>query len=233
MPPVEGADRVIAARDRGGLVVQVGYMKRFDPAYEALLDDCPPSRCDVLHVASATYDPGLARAVRARGAAAAAPDVLSDVFLGALVHDVNLVPGCSSGSARGPRRAWSTRSRGRGRAAGGTVVGGGARWSLAGCPGRARRLPRGRSPSTRRDGVREPRRSRRRTCAGADGYARSAGPRRRQRAHVPARGREAYDASSSTSTRASRAARRAGRRRAARADVALLPTLLRAAVAVA
>jgi predicted dehydrogenase len=35
---VEDADRVIAARDRAGRVMQVGYMKRFDPAYEALRD---------------------------------------------------------------------------------------------------------------------------------------------------------------------------------------------------
>ena len=33
------AARIVTARDRAGLVVQVGYMKRFDPAYEALLDD--------------------------------------------------------------------------------------------------------------------------------------------------------------------------------------------------
>ncbi len=33
---VEDADRVIAARDRAGRVMQVGYMKRFDPAVQAL-----------------------------------------------------------------------------------------------------------------------------------------------------------------------------------------------------
>jgi predicted dehydrogenase len=33
---VEDADAVIAARDKAKRVVQVGYMKRFDPAYEAL-----------------------------------------------------------------------------------------------------------------------------------------------------------------------------------------------------
>lgn len=32
------ADRIAAARDRAGKVVQVGYMKRFDPAYRALGD---------------------------------------------------------------------------------------------------------------------------------------------------------------------------------------------------
>ena len=35
---VEDADRVIAARDRAGRVMQVGYMKRFDPAWQALRD---------------------------------------------------------------------------------------------------------------------------------------------------------------------------------------------------
>jgi predicted dehydrogenase len=42
------ADRVVAAA--GDRVVQVGYMKRFDPAYEALLDDLPGG---LLHVVSA------------------------------------------------------------------------------------------------------------------------------------------------------------------------------------
>ena len=31
-------DDLIAARDRAGKVLQVGYMKRFDPSYEAALD---------------------------------------------------------------------------------------------------------------------------------------------------------------------------------------------------
>lgn len=35
---VADADRVLAARDAAGKVVQVGYMKRFDPAYAALRD---------------------------------------------------------------------------------------------------------------------------------------------------------------------------------------------------
>ena len=41
------ADAIIAARDRAGKVVQVGTMKRYDPAVEAMLDDAsrdrPPS----------------------------------------------------------------------------------------------------------------------------------------------------------------------------------------------
>ena len=37
------ADAIVAARDRTGKVVQVGYMKRFDPAYELLLEEIPSS----------------------------------------------------------------------------------------------------------------------------------------------------------------------------------------------
>jgi predicted dehydrogenase len=82
----EDADRIAAARsDR---VVQVGYMKRFDPAYEALLAGLP---ADLLHVATETYDPGLREPF---GLPPAGPaDVYSDIVLGALVHDVNLVRG--------------------------------------------------------------------------------------------------------------------------------------------
>ena len=36
--PVADADRIAAARDKAGKIVQVGYMKRFDPAYIALRD---------------------------------------------------------------------------------------------------------------------------------------------------------------------------------------------------
>jgi predicted dehydrogenase len=35
------ADRIVAARDRAGRVVQVGTMKRFDPSYEAALEALP------------------------------------------------------------------------------------------------------------------------------------------------------------------------------------------------
>ena len=115
------ADRVVAAAEAAGRVVQVGCMKRYDPAYEALLADLH-SGGELLHIASATFDPwlapsfmpadaplasdvpaaermALARATAAQVAAAANDDdpahvhVYSDVFLGALVHDVNLVRG--------------------------------------------------------------------------------------------------------------------------------------------
>jgi predicted dehydrogenase len=83
------ADRIVATRDRAGRTVQVGYMKRFDPAYEALLADLP---APLLHITTETYDPGLRASFGPPGGADLA-DVYSDVVLGALVHDFNLVRG--------------------------------------------------------------------------------------------------------------------------------------------
>jgi len=103
-------------------VVQVGYMKRFDPAYERLLEQLPgagPLRL----AASATVDPGIGERLRPAGfvadvAASARDDAaaqvasalgtddprhvtpFSDAFLGALVHDVNLVLGACPGAWR-------------------------------------------------------------------------------------------------------------------------------------
>src|SRR5439155_24617117 len=37
------ADAIVAARDRAARVVQVGTMKRYDPAYERMLDELPQS----------------------------------------------------------------------------------------------------------------------------------------------------------------------------------------------
>jgi predicted dehydrogenase len=88
LDPVD-ADRIVAARDRTGLTVQVGYMKRFDPAYAALLADLP---APLLHVTTETYDPGL-RAWFGPPGGADLVDVYSDIVLGALVHDVNLLRG--------------------------------------------------------------------------------------------------------------------------------------------
>lgn len=100
------ADRIVKS---AGRVVQVGYMKRFDPAYEALVPPAEP-----LHVTTATVDPGIGDTYRPAGAADVVPAEaetreqvaqalgdddprhvrpFSDAFLGALVHDVNLVLG--------------------------------------------------------------------------------------------------------------------------------------------
>ena len=43
---VDDIDDVIAARDRAGKVLQVGYMKRFDPSYEAALKLLPGTARD-------------------------------------------------------------------------------------------------------------------------------------------------------------------------------------------
>jgi predicted dehydrogenase len=116
---VADADRIVELAAASGRVVQVGYMKRFDAAYEALREHAPR---DLRLIASTTVDPGIGERYRPRGFAAAddvaAPDrdalarttheqvaaavgsddprhvrPFSDAFLGALVHDVNLVLG--------------------------------------------------------------------------------------------------------------------------------------------
>jgi predicted dehydrogenase len=117
------ADRIAARARERDRVVQVGYMKRFEPAYESLLDALHASPAARLrHLATATIDPGLAAAMapaglvapdgvpRARAGAVARATAeqveeatgagdpatvtaFSDVLLGALVHDVNLVHG--------------------------------------------------------------------------------------------------------------------------------------------
>jgi predicted dehydrogenase len=120
----DDAAAICRRRDETGLVVQVGYMKRYDPAYEAFLDALPSSADGLRLVDVVTYDPWLARepfvpwgsmlraddvpepvldAARAAAAeqmrrAVGADDPLAvrvygDIFLGALIHDVNVVHG--------------------------------------------------------------------------------------------------------------------------------------------
>jgi GFO/IDH/MocA oxidoreductase family protein len=117
----EDAGRIVELAASTGLVVQVGYMKQFDAAYEALRERLPAPG-DLRLIASTTVDPGigeryrplgfvaatdvapsdrgaLARTTREQVAAAIGSDdprhvrPFSDAFLGALVHDVNLVLG--------------------------------------------------------------------------------------------------------------------------------------------
>jgi predicted dehydrogenase len=85
--PEEG-EWIIGARDRAGLIVQVGYMKRFDPAVEALLAELSPAWVPA-HIATATFDPGMRAAFGMPPAPATT--TVTDAFLGALIHDVNLV----------------------------------------------------------------------------------------------------------------------------------------------
>jgi len=126
---VEEADRIVAARDAADRVVQVGYMKRFDPAFARLLEELPDA-AELLHVASATYDPGLATWFDA--GTTGAGDVRSEVVLGALIHDVNLVAGIADALGLDPGvEIADAFVRPDGRAAGGTLIlGGTVRWSL-------------------------------------------------------------------------------------------------------
>ncbi|HEX6699298.1 MAG TPA: Gfo/Idh/MocA family oxidoreductase [Gaiellaceae bacterium] len=115
------ADAIVAARDRAAKVVQVGYMKRFDPAYELLLEELPAAASGLRYVSVVVNDPEFApfftqgeivrgevprevieatrRAESDQVEAAVgdgSPDVVmafSEAFLGSLVHDVNLVHG--------------------------------------------------------------------------------------------------------------------------------------------
>jgi predicted dehydrogenase len=108
------AQAIVARARAAERVVQVGYMKRFDPAVERLLAWLPGA--GPLRLAtSATVDPGIATRLRPAGfipadggppphddTAAQVAEALddddprhvrafSDAFLGALIHDVNLV----------------------------------------------------------------------------------------------------------------------------------------------
>jgi predicted dehydrogenase len=57
----DDAEAICARRAETGLVVQVGYMKRFHPGYEALLDALPPAVDGLRLVDVVTYDPWMSR----------------------------------------------------------------------------------------------------------------------------------------------------------------------------
>lgn len=119
---LEDADRIIAARDGARRVVQVGYMNRFDEAFEWMCGDLPATAEDLRCVNVVTYDPRLGQffrpedmvvaddvpaAVRDATRSATCAQVrmavgrddrdsvfaFSEMFLGTLVHDVNVVHG--------------------------------------------------------------------------------------------------------------------------------------------
>ena len=54
---VAGCDQIAAARDRSGRVVQVAYMKRYDPAYRRALDFLPKRIEDVKLISVEVNDP--------------------------------------------------------------------------------------------------------------------------------------------------------------------------------
>ena len=115
-------DRVIAARDRAGKVVQVGYMKRHDPAFKQLLADLPATAAGIRYINMVNNDPewvpyfqpgdivrgddvpprviAAARQAESEQVEAAVgrgdPETcfaFSDGYLGSLVHQVNVVHG--------------------------------------------------------------------------------------------------------------------------------------------
>ena len=120
---VAACDEIIAARDRAGRVVQVGYMKRFDPAVERLYDELPERIEDVRFISVEVNDPDhepfvdhlpmafghdvppdLIAGSRALGTAQLAESAgrpldvvgergLGGGFLSAMVHDVAVVHG--------------------------------------------------------------------------------------------------------------------------------------------
>jgi hypothetical protein len=160
---VADADAICARRAETGLVVQVGYHKRFDAGFESLLAALPASAEQLRFVDVVTYDPWMARppfapadlvigrdvpdellragAQREREQVEAAVGVgdpaavraFADVFVGALVHDVNLVHGVLEQLGVGlPARPVSSGHWAGGKAANLAFrLGGGAGWQCA------------------------------------------------------------------------------------------------------
>jgi predicted dehydrogenase len=120
---IEDADLICTRREETGRVVQVGYMKRYDTAYDAFLEALPRSSEDLRLIDVVTYDPWLVRPPYAPANLVTATDIdaavlrtgaesergqveaavgrsdpasvraYSYTFLACLVHDVNLVHG--------------------------------------------------------------------------------------------------------------------------------------------
>jgi hypothetical protein len=118
---IADADAICNARDAAGKTVQVGYMKRFDPAYERLLAELPSDAELLRYVRVVVNDPeflpyfGADEIVRGEVPATvveetkrsereqveeavgrSGPEVVTafvDGYLGSLVHDVNVVHG--------------------------------------------------------------------------------------------------------------------------------------------
>jgi predicted dehydrogenase len=116
------ADRIVEAQRRASKVVQVGYMKRFDRAWERMLDEMPGSAESLRYIRVVVHDPEFGpyfgpgeiargsdipadvleagreqmRAQVKEAVGADSPAVITafeGAFLGSLVHDVNLVHG--------------------------------------------------------------------------------------------------------------------------------------------
>jgi predicted dehydrogenase len=116
------ADRIFEAQRRAGKVVQVGYMKRFDRAWERMLEGLPDSAESLRYISVVVHDPEFGpyfgpddivrgtdipaeileagreqmRAQVREAVGADSPAVITafdGAFLGSLVHDVNVVHG--------------------------------------------------------------------------------------------------------------------------------------------
>ena len=116
------ADRIVEAGEKAGKVVQVGYMKRFDRAWERMLENLPESAESLRYIRVVVHDPEFGpffapgeivrgsdispdvldagrEQMRAQVKAAVGDDSLAVItafegaFLGSLVHDVNVVHG--------------------------------------------------------------------------------------------------------------------------------------------
>jgi len=119
---LRGADAIVAARDRTGRVVQVGTMKRYDPAYERMLGELPESAETLRYVSVVVNDPefepffGPGEIVRGsdvpralieatirseaeqveEAVGAGDPEsvrAFSESYLGSMIHDLNVVHG--------------------------------------------------------------------------------------------------------------------------------------------
>jgi len=115
-------DRIIAKRDQARRIVQVGYMKRYDPAWERMLADLPESAESLRYVRVMCHDPEwvpffapgdvvrgddipaeLIEATRRaeseqveEAVGDGSPEAcfaFSEAYLGSMVHDVNVVHG--------------------------------------------------------------------------------------------------------------------------------------------
>jgi predicted dehydrogenase len=145
------ADAILAARDRTDLVVEVGTMKRFDPAYERMLEELPSSAVDLRYVSVVVNDPEFVpyfepgEIVRGNdvptdvveaAVGSGAPDIVrafSESFLGSMVHDVNLVHGLLERMGEPlPARVVDADWWNEGRAVTGAIrLASGARWDSA------------------------------------------------------------------------------------------------------
>ncbi|HZV74196.1 MAG TPA: Gfo/Idh/MocA family oxidoreductase [Conexibacter sp.] len=58
---LEDAERIVEAEQRTGRIVQVAYMKRYDPAVERMMTELPREPGKLRYVSVVTYDPNMVR----------------------------------------------------------------------------------------------------------------------------------------------------------------------------